>query len=48
VGQPNAADNHLTLNTTAVTIADFRDSSVLAIFTDFESGGTTNRSSTSP
>lgn len=49
VGQPNAADNHLTLNTTAITVANFRDSSVLAIFTDgFESGGTTNWSSTSP
>lgn len=48
VGQPNAADNHLTLNTTAVTVANFRDS-MTGIFADgFESGATTNWSLTSP
>lgn len=47
------ADNHLTLDKTALTFANFRDSGLCVraepVFSDgFESGGTSGWSSTSP
>jgi len=48
-GSANAADNHKTLNNTAWTVANFRDSSALGIFADgFESGDTSEWTATNP
>ena len=47
-GQPQAADNHLTLNTTRTTVAAFRTAASLVFQDGFESGNTGQWSSTSP